>query len=171
MTKAEIRKKKLQQINKTSWKLPESFQVPFDAEGNVPFLPQKAYAITTQGLYRPNYQLYKWKDNYIFEDTLQYEKAEKSNSSVVFYFRSTTTNNLYPMLLLDFLGLVKNFDLHKGMVKSKWTFIKVASYYGIIPWGSKRPRAKYKNTGKPREFYGNQYTKLNSISEASRTTV
>ena len=148
MTKNQKRKAKLKKINPIFWKLPISYKVPFDREGNLPFDPVNVCHFSEDGRYIENNQTYRWKENFEFEDTLKYESCIKTKS-VLFNFRSVTTGCTYSMFLIDFLNLIKSHDFKKGVVKSKWTFQKIGKFYGIVAVSIKRTRATYKNKGIP----------------------
>lgn len=147
MNAAQKRKIKLKTINKIHWKLPKSYQVPFDREGNLPFYPVNSFRFTEDGRYIENNQTYRWKDIFEFEDTLQYDSCEIGSKTMHFNFHSITTNCKYSMFLVDFLNTLKKYNFKKGLVKANWTFVRISNYYGVVPVNLKRGRKPFKNKG------------------------
>jgi hypothetical protein len=144
---ARKRKARLTKINPQYWKIPISYKVPFDREGNVPFYPINSFHFTKDGRYKENDQTFKWKDNFEFEDTLQYVSCVKTQKSLQFNMTSVITGRKYTMFLIDFLNMIKSYDLNKGVVHTIWTFTKMGACYGIVPTNIRRKRPPYKNRG------------------------
>lgn len=142
--KGKIRKAKLKSLNKVHWKLPVSFKVPYDKGGNVPFFPTNEYKITDDGSFKANVYTYDWKDNTPFEATLKYDHCVKTRESTTFVFKNKDDAS-FTMFLRDFLNLIKSYTLKKGEVTTKWTFVRIGRYYGLVAADLKRDKAQYKN--------------------------
>ncbi len=152
MTKHQRKEARLKALNTKFWKLPITYKIPFDRDGNLSYFPVNSCRFTEDGRYVENNQTYRWEENFEFDDTLKYKHCVKSKHSVIFVFESTTTQCTYPMFLIDFLNLIKGFDLKRGEVKTTWTFLKIGRYYGIVPVSIKREKQEYKNKGISKPF-------------------
>ncbi|MBU5266253.1 hypothetical protein [Virgibacillus proomii] len=85
--------------------------------------------------YEGNLQSYpyiddEWRDNYVFEGTLEYKTYHRGRSSVTIEF-SDSKGNTYGMFVSDFDDLVNRKGLNGKKVHGKWTFVKKGQNYGI----------------------------------------
>jgi len=72
-----------------------------------------------------------WKENFEFEDTLYLEGMSRGRSAANFNLVSQIDNKSYNLFMTDILNMVQNADIHKGIIKGKWTFCKRGSNYGV----------------------------------------
>lgn len=95
--------------------LKKRYKIPFDKYGLI------------------NYPLFvcDWKDNYTFNDTLEYFDYRKGRSGVQFYFKSISNGQEYGMFISDFDKMMKTKKLFDNKVSGLWSFHKKGQNYGI----------------------------------------
>lgn len=92
-----------------------NYQIPFDKDGNLLSYP-----------YNPA----EWRDNYVFEETLEYRTYYRGRSSATIEFNDSDGHR-YEMFLSDFHNVMQAKGLDGKKVTGKWTFIKKGQNYGI----------------------------------------
>lgn len=91
-------------------------KIPFDHRGQ-------------QGFPEDYYPDFKQLDNHIFYGTMYLEGSSRGRSSVKLIFKGDGDLK-YEMFLTNFLELVKNMDVSKG-VTGYWAFLKKGLNYGL----------------------------------------
>lgn len=92
-----------------------SYQIPFDEQGDLVTYPNRCA---------------EWRDNYEFEDTLEYEGYSRGRSSVTIIFTGSTGVK-YEMFVSDFDEVIRTKGLDGKIVTAKWTFVKKGQNYGL----------------------------------------
>jgi hypothetical protein len=105
-------KSQLKQIKKP-------LRVPFDKDGNFVSYP------LFDG------EEYNYKDNCVFNDTLQFESFYRGRSSAGATFISTITKKVYTMFLIDLSNLLLNKTIVNGKVEGSWCFVRRGVNYGV----------------------------------------
>lgn len=72
-----------------------------------------------------------WKENYEFNDTLEFTHFTRGRSSVKAHFKSFTDGKLYEMFLTDFEKVVLSGKLDHAELSGFFTFCKRGANYGI----------------------------------------
>ena len=93
-----------------------AYQIPFDSKGNM---------LTYVG----GWEQPVWKDNYEWEDNLEYETFGRGRSAVHIYFKSLITGKKYIMFMTDFHDIVK--DMVTGRISGTFTYQKRGANYGM----------------------------------------
>jgi hypothetical protein len=91
-----------------------NYQIPFK-NGNLQSYP-----------YNPD----EWRDNYEFEETLEYVTYYRGRSSATIAFKDSQ-GHTYEMFLTDFDDVMKRKGFNGKFVTGKWTFVKRGQNYGI----------------------------------------
>jgi len=100
------------------------YQIPF-INGNLCDYASGYYAT------QPGFQ---WKDNYIFDDELEYISFSKGRSSVQMNLRSTTDGRCYNMSIADFSWCILQGLLIDKKIKYRFTFAKKGTNYMLVPY-------------------------------------
>lgn len=69
--------------------------------------------------------------NYEFKDTLTFDSGTKGRSSVSFTFTGRNICKTYEMFFSDFITMVKENDLKKGVISGTWRFVKKGANIGV----------------------------------------
>lgn len=93
------------------------YKIPFNKNGNMVDYPIR---------WNENCE---WKDNYIWDDILEYSSYGRGRSSISFKFKSKMNGKEYYMFVSDFDNII--CELNKGMIKGNFTFVKKGKNYGI----------------------------------------
>jgi hypothetical protein len=72
-----------------------------------------------------------WKENFIFEDDLQFLGFYRGCSSAGTTFESLNDHRKYTMFLKDLEELILVDGIRSGIVHGKFTFVKRGQNYGI----------------------------------------
>jgi hypothetical protein len=93
-----------------------NYQIPFDADGN-----QQDYAMNY------HWSTTKMVDNFIFEDTLEYEHFGRGRSSITFTFKRQNgkTVSVFASNLVEFIP-----HFVDGKISGRFTFVKKGTNYG-----------------------------------------
>lgn len=99
-----------------------NYQIPFDDEGN-----QLDYG---NGYFRGT----NFVDNFIFEDTLEYEHFGRGRSSITFTFKRQNgkTVSVFASNLVEFIP-----HFVDGKISGRFTFVKKGQNYGCKHLGPK----------------------------------
>lgn len=90
-----------------------NMQIPFDLEDNQLHYPD-AYHV-------------EWKDNYIFNDTIEFITYARGRSAAYFIFKRSDDKKVI-VFLIDFCDMVKY--LVNGKITGEFTFCKRGCNYG-----------------------------------------
>lgn len=107
-----------------------NYKIPFDGKGNL------LNYVSTDTYY--DYDLGQhvsvdWKDNYVFNDELEYESYSHGRSSVQIYFISKLSKRKFNMSLNDFDLILKAKAFIDNTVKGTFTFAKRGANYMLTP--------------------------------------
>jgi len=111
-------------------------------EGTVPIHHNDDGTITQLDYYNESWMKSdktELKDNYIFEDCLEYVDYGKGRSAVSFYFKSARGDS-YTMFISDFNKLLQD---HREVwcLDGRWTFRKQGANYGLKYLGCREAKA------------------------------
>lgn len=92
-------------------------QVPFDKDGNQ--------------LHYPEYNTKEYKDNYVFDDKLEFRYFCRGRSAAYALFKSTNINDCrqYTMFLTDLEQIMHKMT--NGVISGKFTFVKRGQNFGV----------------------------------------
>ena len=94
-----------------------SYQIPFDKDGNHMHYPE-------------NWRNPVWKDNYEWEDVIEYQTYSRGRSAANIIFRSALSKKReYTVFLTDFSDMVP--FMVRGVVSGTFTFVKRGQNYGV----------------------------------------
>jgi hypothetical protein len=96
-------------------------------KGQVPFLKDNGFMTS---IFNEQWMkdIVYWKDNYVFEAKLVFDRFDYKKNWVVV---DPVDNREYTMFPSEVMDLLYNGDVLKGDVTGKWTFMKRGSCYGI----------------------------------------
>jgi hypothetical protein len=96
------------------------YQIPFDKKtGNL---------ISCTGW---TFDEIEWKDNHRFTDRMRVVRCGRGRSSVTFTLKSIRTGKEYDAFVSDFIVMVQQNIMDKGVFKGEFTFVKKGQNYGI----------------------------------------
>lgn len=72
-----------------------------------------------------------WKENYEFDDVLEFTHFTRGRSSVKAHFKSLSDGKLYEMFITDFEKMLLAGRLDRAQVCGRFTFCKRGANYGI----------------------------------------
>jgi len=73
-----------------------------------------------------------WKPNYSFTDVLKVDGYSRGRSAANINVTSQTTGISYSFFMSDFLDVVEECQIEKGMIEKKeWCFVKKGSNFGL----------------------------------------
>lgn len=98
-----------------------TYQIPFDKNGG---MIRKVYNYGSSALF-------VFKDNFVFEDILQYTGMQRTSTSSYALFKSTTTKKTFYMFLKDLDKVLLKHTVKLGFLSGKFTFCKHGPSYGI----------------------------------------
>lgn len=90
------------------------YKIPFDHDGNQ--------------LHYPDYKRFEMRDNYVFEDTLEFRDYSRGRSAAYFNFAKESDGREVTVFLKDFCEIVKY--MINGKITGKFTFTKRGENYG-----------------------------------------
>lgn len=76
---------------------------------------------------------YDWKDNFEFDDELEFTDFYRGRSAAGFEVISRLSGLKYPVFLVDLLTILQTMSISDGCVVGRWTFAKRGIAYGIKP--------------------------------------
>lgn len=94
------------------------FKVPFDKNGNM------------LG-FQHDYGIEEWKDNFEFQDEIQFSCFSRGQSSAKAIFNSNLNKKKYFVFLADLGDMLKHGVEENGIIKGIFTFSKRGQNYGI----------------------------------------
>ena len=74
---------------------------------------------------------YEWRDNYIFNDTLQFIGFNNMGTSVQAKFKSLTDGKSYTMFLSELERCINIDVIHDRKIKGAFTFVKKGTNFSI----------------------------------------
>ena len=102
------------------------YKIPF-SNGNL---------ISWSGRYVQSLPGFQWKDNFIFDDELEYVGFSKGRSSVQMNLKSTTDGCCYNMSMADFSWCIMHNLLIDRKIKYRFTFAKKGTHYMLVPFSA-----------------------------------
>ena len=96
------------------------YQIPFDSNGDM---------LTYAGHGMMHGTTVTWKDNFQWDDNLEYESYGKGMSAIHIYFRSLVSGKKYTMFMTDFHDIIK--DMVTGRLSGTFTFQKRGMNFGV----------------------------------------